>query len=228
MNSSPLFINSIVSTDIDFIQSDDPDAFLSLSFVGRDRKEMPGSLDSEELIDEEAFIFEATFSNNKKLPIWLHSSFGTEEAAQEYAEKATGPLGKLPQFMRDRLDHVVIHKGDHTAFGEHIGHFFVLYSDNMDTRISNNDLEETVFHESVHASLDLDYAEGEEWISAQVQDCQFITHYAKDNFDGEDLAETAIFAYTMITNPGRLDSSTEDWIKLEIPNRLAFFRALFE
>ena len=55
-------------------------------------------------------------------------------------------VGKLPTFMRRTLDHVVIHRGDETAFGESDGHFFVLYSENIKTRIRNHDLEETVFH----------------------------------------------------------------------------------
>ena len=59
--------------------------------------------------------------------------------------------------MRRMLDHVVIHRGNATAFAEYLGHFFVLYSANIKVRIRNHDLEETVFHEAVHATLDYKY-----------------------------------------------------------------------
>ena len=56
----PLFPNSVVSNDIDFIVDTDPDVFTSLAFIGREDKEMPGSA-SGDLFDEDTFVFEATF-----------------------------------------------------------------------------------------------------------------------------------------------------------------------
>ncbi len=222
----PLFENSIVSTDIDFIKSTDPDAFLNLSYIGQEAKEMPGGKD-DELFDENTYVFKAAFKNDKKIEIWAHSDFGRKAAARDYADKLSDKLGKLPDFMRNALNHVVIHKGDATAFAEDAGKFFVLYSDNMDTRISNNDLEETVFHESIHVALDLKYAKSKEWQEAQAKDGVFITRYAESKPKKEDLAETAIFVYTMEKYPGRLSSEIEQWIKINIPNRYEFLKKLF-
>ncbi len=223
---NPLFKNSIVSTDIDFIKTNDPDAFIDLAYIGLEDKEMPDSRNNI-LFDTDTFVFEASFSNNKIVGIWAHSSFGSKVLAQEYADKVTHRLGKLPNFMRDVLSHVVIHKGDAGAFAESEGHFFVLYSDNIDTRISNNDLEETIFHESVHAALDATYLTDETWNEAKESDNAFITIYGKENAK-EDLAESAIFAYTMIMYPGRLSSDMEEWVNENTANRLEFFRTIFE
>lgn len=221
----PLFPNSVVSNDIDFILGTDPDAFISIEFIGREDMEMPGN--GDDLFDEDTFVFEATFSNGKVIGIWCHSSFETEEAAQEYADKLCPRLGKLPFVQRDMLDHVCINTGNHTAFAETQGHFFVLYSLNMDARISTHDLEETVFHESVHASLQDIYEEDPAWTSAQAADPSFVTDYAEDNPHLEDMPETALFAYTLITYPGRLDQDIEDWLNENIPNRIAFFRTIY-
>ena len=98
----------------------------------------------------------------------------------------------------------------------------------MDTRISNNDLEETVFHETIHASLDETYLSGTVWPQAQEDDGNFITEYAQAYSGKEDMAESAIFAYTMIEHPGRLDAEIETWVNENIPNRMAFFRTVFE
>lgn len=221
----PLFPNSVTSNDIDFIIGTDPDAFTSLAFIGLEDHEMPGN--GNDLFDIDTYVFEATFTNSETLEIWCHSSFDTQEAAQEYAEKLCPRLGKLPLVQREMLDHVVINKGDHTAFAETQGRFFVLYSDNMDDRISTHDLEETVFHESVHASLQDIYEDDPAWTDAQAADPSFVTQYAQDNPHLEDMPETALFAYTMIVHPGRLDADIEEWLNDNIPNRLAFFRTIY-
>lgn len=222
----PLFPNSVVSNDIDFILGTDSDAFTSLTYIGKADKEMPDSR-NDILFDVNTYVFEANFSNGKKIGIWCHSSFGSQAAAQGYADKLCPRLGKLPEVQRDMLDHVVIHKGDAGAYAETEGHFFVLYSDNVDARISTHDLEETVFHESVHASIQDSYENTSAWTSAQSADPSFVTEYAERLPNLEDMPETALFAYTMIKHPGRLSDDIENWLNDNIPNRLAFFRTIY-
>lgn len=223
----PLFTNSIVSTDIDFITIDDPSTFLTIKYVGRQEQEMPDRR-NDVLMDDSTFVFEADFSDGYKVGIWLHSSFENIAIAEKYAQLLTGPLGRLPEVMRKKLHHVVVHKGDETAFGESEGHFFVLYSGNMETRIRNHDLEETVFHESVHATLEYLYKNDEAWKKAQKSDQAFITKYAASKPELEYLPETAIFAFTMLKHPGRLSPEIEEWINKNIPNRIEFFRKVFD
>ena len=222
-NSKPLFVNSIASTNIDFITSTDPDTFLSISFKGRFEKEMPGV---DNLIDPNAFVFEAQFTGNKKIEIWCHSSFRTQELATEYANKLTDKLGKLPVFMRDELLHVVVHNGEGGAFAEDIGRFFVIFSERMDKRISENDLEETVFHEAAHVAFDPKYAASAAWKKNQNDDATFITEYAQSRAEREDIAETVLFVYTMMKYPGRLSSDVESWVKTNIPNRYNFLKEI--
>ncbi|WP_203257144.1 hypothetical protein [Hyunsoonleella ulvae] len=226
-NKKPLFKTSITSTEIDFIKENDEDAFISLEFIGNETKEMPGSLNSNELMDDGAYVFKANFSDDKTIEIWLHSSFGNKTKAKVYADKLTARLGKLPSFMRKTLNHVVIHTGDHTAFAEDAGRFFVLYSDNMDTRISNNDLEETVFHETAHVTFDLKYAKSKVWKEIQAADKTFITEYAESKPHQEDISETALFVYIMKTYPNRLSPEIEQWIKINIPKRYEFLEKFF-
>lgn len=224
---SPLFVNSIVSTNIDFITASDLDTYDSIQFVGLDNKEMPDSRNNQ-LFDTNTFIFNVTFTSGLDVEIWAHSSFGNVTAAQSYADKLTSRLGKLPLFMRNQLSHVVLHNGDAGAFAESEANFFVIYSDNMDVRITNNDLEETVFHEAVHATLDATYLDSNEWIQAQLLDDAFITQYARNNPDKEDMAETALFVYTMVKHPGRLSTETESWVQTNIPNRYSFLQSIFQ
>lgn len=221
----PPFRNSIVSTKFDFIRTSDPTAFKSVRFVGRGTREMPDKR-SNELFANDTFLFEATF-NDGKVNIWVHRAFESREAATRYARMAAERLGRLPGFMRRRLSHVVIHKGDRVAFAESEGHFIVLYSQNMETRVRNHDLEETVFHEAVHATLDSNYSKSRAWLAAQKADGRFITEYAAAKPMKEDMAESALFAYTVQKHPGRLPPHVEARVHKHIPNRLAFFRRLF-
>ncbi|WFB36037.1 hypothetical protein P3T73_17935 [Kiritimatiellota bacterium B12222] len=222
----PLFENSIVSTEFDFITCDDPSAFKSLLFLGQGIREMPDKR-NDVLMAKDTFLFEASFHDGSKVKIWAHSSFGSMEMATRYALMLSVPLGKLPEVMRKKISHVVIHKGNETAFGESDGHFFVLYSENMETRVRNHDLEETVFHESVHATLESKYTKKREWLSAQKADDSFITKYAARTPGKEDLPESALFAYTVLKHPGRLPSDVEEWVHKNMPNRLAFFQKVF-
>jgi len=106
--------------------------------------------------------------------------------------------------------------------------YTVILKINRYTRIANHDLEETVFHESVHATMDLACEQPESsWNLARVKDNSYITSYAAEFPEKEDLAESALFAYTMIKHTGRLPSEVESWIRTNAPNRLLFFNTIY-
>lgn len=224
--ADPIYENSVVSNDLDFIRTSDDSVFSCLAYVGVERAEMPDKR-RDGLFDNGALIFNANYADGTTVGLWAHSDFGTQSAASRAVTPVAEAIGKLPTFMRATLDHVVIHTGDETAFGEADGHFFVLYADNIVTRLRNNDLEETVFHESVHATLDAAYLRNRDWRAAQRADVGFVTHYAAGRPDKEDMAESALFAWAVLQHPGRLPASIEAEVRRIMPNRLAFFDDLF-
>jgi hypothetical protein len=224
--AEPIFPNSVVSNDLEFIRTDDKSAFSCISYQGTERAEMPDKR-RDALFDDGTFVFQANYKDGTSVGLWAHSDFGTKPTAQRFVEPVAQAIGKLPTVMRSKLDHVVIHKGDEFAFGEADGHFFVLYSDNIRTRIRTHDLEETVFHESVHATLDAKYLRNRSWRNAQRADGAFVTDYAARLPKKEDLAESALFAWTLLVHPGRLPQAIEAQVRQVMPNRLAFFEDLF-
>jgi len=225
-NADPIFPNSVVSNDLEFIRTDDQSVFSCVAFQGTERAEMPDKR-NDALFDRGTFIFQANYQDGTSVGLWAHPDFGSQSMALRSVEPVAQAIGKLPTIMRSKLDHVVIHKGDEVAFGEADGHFFVLYSDNIRTRIRNHDLEETVFHESVHATLDAKYLRNRVWRNAQKADDAFITEYAARLPEKEDLAESALFAWTMLVHPRRLPQRVEAQVRKIMPNRLAFFEDLF-
>lgn len=224
--ADPLFPNSVTSNDLDFIHDDDPAAAFCLRFSGLTRAEMPDKR-HDELFADDVRVFAATYSDGATVELWVHPSIATEDEAKTLVTPVAEAIAKLPAEMRGLLNHVVIHDGDETAFSEDVGRFFVLYSDNIRARLSTHDLQETVFHESVHATLDVPHADSDGWRAAQAADGGFLTTYAADNPDGEDMAESALFAWAMIQHPGRLPPEIESGVSALIPNRLAFFENLF-
>ena len=224
--AKPLYPNSVVSNDHEFIVTSDDSVFACITFDGRRTAEMPDKR-KDGLMAKNTFIFTARYRDRTKVGIWAHPDFGSQEKAVKSVMPAAEAIGKLPTFMRKKLHHVVIHRGDETAFGEREGHFFVLYLENIKTRIRNHDLEETVFHESVHATLDKKYARSKKWRAAQKADGDFVTKYAKRKPEGEDLAESGLFAWTLIMHPGRLPEKVEAKVRKIMPHRIAFFEKLF-
>lgn len=224
--ADPVFPNSVVSNDLEFIKTTDQDVFSCLGFVGSRRAEMPDKR-SNQLFVNGVFVFKAQYKDGTTVELWAHPDFETEVKALGSVEPVALAIGKLPTIMRSRLDHVVVHSGDETAFGEAEGNFFVIYSDNIKTRLQNHDLEETVFHESVHATLDARYLRSRAWRNAQRADGSYVTNYAANSPAKEDLAESALFAWAILVHPGRLPSHIETEVRAIMPNRLAFFEDLF-
>lgn len=221
----PLFPNSIVSTDIDFITNSDPSDYIDSEYLGQlDREFIYRGGDV--FRDPEAYVYRMNFSNSKSVEVWLTSDFGSRERANIYHEALAERLGKSPAFMRDKLNHVLIHDRNDTAFAESLGKFFVLTSQNMDIRIANNDLEETIFHELGHVALDLEYRDDPLWLAAQAEE-PFITQHAKNVPRIEDISETAIFVMTMKHHPERLDDEVKNWINTNIPRKSDFLYVLF-
>ena len=224
--SEPIFPNSVASNDLEFIKSGDPGVFSCVKYEGKISAEMPDRR-RDELYANGVFSYSAKYKDGTSVGIWVHPDIGSQDAARKLCLQAAGPVGKLPTIMRSKLDHVVIHKGNLTAYAEDKGRFFVLYSENMATRLRNNDLEETVFHESVHDTLDYPMLASAAWKKAQRTDADFVTEYARDRPEKEDMAESALFAWALLLHPGRLPGSVEDKVRQIMPNRLEFFRNVF-
>lgn len=224
--ADPLFPNSVTSNDLDFIREDDPGAAFCLRLDTRAQAEMPDKR-NDILFVADVRQFSAHYADGPIVGLWVHPAIAAEDEARTLASAVAAAVAKLPTGMRALLGHVVIHAGDETAFAEDLGRFFVLYADNIRARLSTHDLQETVFHESVHATLDVPHADSPGWRAAQSADGAFVTAYAADNPEGEDMAESALFAWAMLTHPGRLPPEVAAGVAARIPNRLAYFEALF-
>ena len=226
--ASPLYRSSVVGTDFDFITENDPSTFERLGYVGFLSWTMRDKRISTAWVPVKAYVFNAVFTDGAQIKIALHSDFGSKDAAEADAIRYTPPLGKLPALYRKNIASLNVQKGgvDTTAHSKSKEHIITIYSDNATKRISTHDLEETFFHEATHASIQATYLGGAAWKNAKALDGAYMTHYAKKD-DGEDFAESALFAYTLIYHPERFPAAERARIEKQIPNRIAFFRNVY-
>jgi len=225
-DDKPLYNSSVVGTDFDFIHEADPDTFVDLRSLGQGKAEMPDKTDKSAPLHRPAFLFVSNYRDGTSIDMAVDIRFETEEQARKEALRYTPRLGKLPTVLRRGVTRVVIHKGGENATAFSDAGLIVLYSDNATKRIGTHDLEETVFHESVHAAWDKEHSASPGWPAAQKQDGRFITEYARKNPKGEDLAESALFAYTLLHHPERIPKEDAARIRRAIPARIAFVETL--
>lgn len=226
-----VYNNSITSTSINYIHSDDPDTFLGVTYLGLLAKEMPG--DTPANLFQNAYVFRATFSDSTPIDLYCDVDYGSEAAALLAVNKFTGPLGKLPTIYKNNLKYLVIHPQDGGFYAESAGHFIICYEARADVRIAENDLEETIFHEATHAAiqqagggLGFNYLASAAWAAAVAADGNAaVTEYALSE-NQERFAEHALFAWTLMNNPTRLGSDAAQ-IAAAIPNQIAFFQTIF-
>jgi hypothetical protein len=223
----PLFASSVVGTEFDFIRDEDPSAFVEMNFVAKQDFEMPDKRGDRELF-QPAFVFQASYAEGTVVKIALDEAFEDEASARAEAERYATRLGRIPEVLRRGVDRIVVHRGgpETTAFSD-IG-LIVVYSANASRRIATHDLEETLFHESVHATWDKAHARSAAWQAAQESDGAFVTRYARSKPEGEDLAETALFSFALHHHPERLPAATVAALGENLPARLRYLSALWE
>ncbi len=215
--------DATADTVFDIIQTGDPSAFVCLAYQGRTTRQMWDKRQNDEF-DLDVFLFTAHFSDMPPIDIILNPEFETPEAARAEAEKYTRSLGRVPLVFRHGIRQLGVHKGDQ-GFHAGTGKVFV-YSDMSDRRISEHHLEESLLHEGVHATLDAQYRLSPEWVSAQEQDGRFLTRYAASRPEREDLAETALFAYSLLRHPGRIPPVDSADIARAVPARIAVIKTI--
>ena len=219
---SPIY-EAFPDTVYDFITPDDPSALLCVKEDGTQTLDV---FDARVLKTRQTkvFKFHAYYGDGHRVNFHVNTEFQTLRTARELATEVAFPLGQIPASLRSGVLDVAIHKDREVA---HAGKgWIVFHADGMRIRQAANHFEETVLHEAVHAAWDRSYAQSPEWTDAQAADRTFISQYARDNPETEDLAETVVFAYGVFRKPKSYGPRRAKFIEGRIPNRLAFLRPL--
>lgn len=202
----------------------DPTVFRELENRGMGRRLMFDRR-VDDWVTLNAFLFQAFFNDGLEIEVQVNPEFGSVDAAREEAGKFMYAVGQLPTILRKQVKTIWIHEGRERLGGGNDN--ILIYSDSADQHIRNNTLEEALFHEATHSSIDAMFENDEEWLDAQKADGGFISDYARAHPNREDVAESLLPAYVLIRFPERLSEATKEKIARAMPNRMKLFGRIF-
>ena len=229
--------NPGTATSPDFknvIRDDDPTTFISTKFTytGQGTRTMFDRRTAD-FITVNAYLFNAEYSDDlnvngskevrSNIEVQVNPEFESIKA-KEYAEKYAIVIGRLPKALRRYVKTVWIHDGKQPFGGSNNN--LLIHVEQGETYIRDGILEEILIHEACHTSLDDYYANDSNWKSAQIKDNNYISTYAKDFPEREDIAESFLAYFAVTYRKDRISSNTYGKINLTIPNRIKFFDSL--
>ena len=218
---SPPYSGTIF-VDPDILTEDDPTYFQGLEDAGQASRTMYDRRSG--WVSENAFLFNASFSDLPDVEIQVNPEFENIDAARLEAEKYAPVIGRLPKCLREDVETVWIHKGVYGFGGGNNN--LLIHTGQADEYVASGILEETFIHEACHTSLDAEHAFAEEWLAAQIADDAFISTYARDNLTREDIAESFLLYYALRYRAERISESVAEVIQETMPNRIAYFDSL--
>lgn len=169
--------------------------------------------------------------NTVQVEFQVHAELGDRAAARDLVDIYARIFGQMPLALIRHLREVEIHatggssmsargydKGDPSAGSVSINTAAIADVD----LVGRGFAEEYALHEAAHVSWDPEHRRAPGWLKAQQADPGFITPYAKDHPEREDLADTAVAWFAVRYRPDRISPSQYDAIIETIPNRLAY------
>ncbi|MEM7256901.1 MAG: hypothetical protein AAF404_05885 [Pseudomonadota bacterium] len=211
---SPPFAGTIF-LDPDIVNESDPSAFQSIAAMGTAERMM---FDRREgWVTTTPFLFQAGYDDGLTIDIQVNPEF-TEAEATTTAELYVQMFGQLPTLPRKDVQTSWIHKGVNPWGGGNNN--LLVHTGQGELYIADGIAEETLIHEASHTSLDADYAGAPGWIAAQQADPTFISTYAQEFPDREDIAESFLPYVALRYRRERISDALAAMFEVTMPNRI--------
>ena len=199
------------------IDSSDASSLMNVTYAGRGVREVfDGRVDR--WVTVEAYLFDVRYGWGA-VEFQVNPEFGSAEAARAEVDTYAPALERLPAFLMTNAREVEINAGVELFGGNANGSLLIHTGQGLDDGF----LEEILFHEAAHVSLDATHASAPGWRSAQAADGVFVSTYARDNPDREDVAESILPHFAVRRRSVRLGAADRTAILAAIPNRLECF-----
>ena len=205
----------------DVLGPSDPTSFRSVTFAGRGMRDF-WDRPAEMWTTVNAYLFDVQFTG-RELEFQIHPEFGSREAARAEVDTYAPLLGRIPAVLLSRAKEVEISASNNVWQGNGSYGIFHIYTGQGREYIRDGFVEEVFLHEGGHLSLDLAHANSAGWRAAQEADGVFISDYARDFPEGEDIAESILPYFAVRYRPERLTEADRSAILAAIPNRLVYF-----
>ena len=221
--SDPPFSGTIF-IDPDIITDADPTTFHGLSYAGQDMRTMFDRRVND-WVQVNAFLFNAEYEDGMQIEFQVNPEFGSSENALTPVEFYAPIIGRLPRALRVEVETSWIHMGDE-LFGGGNNNLLIHTGSIAQGYIQDGILEEVFVHEGAHTSLDASHANTPGWLAAQQADGEFISEFARDFPNREDIAESFLVYVAVRFRSGRISTELENTIRSTIPNRINYFESL--
>lgn len=207
------------------VTSEDSTSYLSNQYIGTAMRTIYDRRKGWSNV--EVYLYEVTYQRGVKIEFSVHNEFAQDKAATPVNFYAPH-VGRLPMVVLKKLSQVWIMKGVESWGGgknpDGIGHILI-HTGQGDLYENDGIIEETLIHEGAHAALD-NFFYGEAWYAAAEKDANYISDYARDNPNREDLAETFVLYLAAEYTLGRLSEEDLEIVVTTIPNRIEYLNSL--
>lgn len=218
--SEPPFPGTIF-IDPDIITENDPTSFIRLK-ASEAKPRLMFDRRVDDWIEVTPLIFLAYYDDKYMIEVQVNPEFEFPEIALEKATKYATIIGRLPSILRTDVETVWIHRGMKPFGGGNKN--LLIHTDWSEKHYETQGiLEETFIHEAAHTSLDGIYSNDLDWKNAQKIDCQFISTYALENPNREDIAESYLSYFAVRYASRRISKKMINIIHNTIPERIKYF-----
>ena len=161
-----------------------------------------------DFINYPAHIYKVNFGDDLSIDFEIYTEF-TQEEAGNIEQKYAPLIGQLGKDLRRNIKSFEFLKGEEVASAQRSDDlnyanitFHTDWLTNLvETRPDGDKTEELLIHESAHLSID-PYVYGQQgWTDAVNLDGNYISTYAKDNPNSEDVAELSLIHISEPTRP---------------------------
>lgn len=224
---APFEETSFVSPEI--ITGTDGTTFTQFEYLGIETQMMRDNRRGRNAQDlwkrQRAHKFEAKFTENLSIPVFVSADFGDSQTAERVAQPYLLIFGQVPTVLKVGVDSIMIQPGNaFWAGGQR--RTILFHHDRFDSYYASGHAEELIFHEATHASLEPGRWDSADWIDAQNRDRGYISEYAETYPKREDFAESFLMYYAARIKSDRISSRVKSVIEATIPNRLRYFQSL--
>ena len=201
------------------IEPSDPTSLGSIMYAGRGERRV-WDYRPETWITINAYLFDVRYAG-QVVEFRVNPEFGSIEAAQAEVETYAHALGQMPAVLMPGIRHVDINAGEGPWGAANNG-------PNKGTITIHTDwesgyIEEAFVHEATHVTLGPAHWDSPGWRAAQEADGVFISTYARDHPQREDIAESFLAYLAVRYQSERLTAAERAVILRTIPNRLIYF-----
>jgi len=208
------------------ITSSDPTAYKSIRDAGRGRRKI-WDRNWNRWKTVNAYLFKASYKDNPEVEFQVDPSIGYY-ASREASTWLAKMYGRIPKIFRGCVREFWILPGDHkqgAGGSPHgtLGPSVMTHLDYAKDKQRQGNIEELFLHESSHACLD-HLRKTPAWRQAVAWDrYKYISYYAQQNPDREDLSESSTSWYAVRIKRDRQPANDIKTTEATIRNRMDYF-----